>query len=33
VFIVLVLGPLVGIASMLRLGALPEARRMAGGRG
>jgi MFS family permease len=33
VFIVLVPGPLVGIASMLRLGALPEARRMAGGRG
>ncbi len=33
VFIVLAPGPLVGIASMLRLGALPEARRMAGGRG
>jgi MFS family permease len=33
VFVVLVPGPLVGIASMLRLGALPESRRMAGGRG
>jgi len=33
VFVVLVPGPVVGIVSMLRLGALPEARRMAGGRG
>jgi MFS family permease len=33
VFVVLAPGPVVGIASMLRLGTLPEARRMAGGRG
>ena len=32
-FAVLVPGQLFGIWSMLRLGALPEARRMAGGRG
>ena len=33
VFVVLVPGPLMGIISMLRLRSLPEARKMAGGRG
>ena len=33
VFTVLAIGPLVGIVSMQRLGRLPEARRLAGGRG
>jgi SNF family Na+-dependent transporter len=31
-FILLALGPAIGIGSMLRLRALPEAARMAGGR-